>query len=152
MHKTLKSIAFMMAVILASLITSPVHAQENLTPAQKYAEWKVTEKRVFDINRRTIRIQSSTIIGFVVLFLCMVILFIRQGWGGALGADDASKKTMRILKNQKDLNILLSELKEFEVLKQSESRDIAELIESSKKHLDTLQKQIELEEKAQPTA
>ena len=158
MYKTLKPIVFILAVVAYSLFVNPTHAQEKLTPAQQFTQWKATipdyEKRLYDrvksLNKRTVRIQSTTIIGFVVLFLFMVVLFFRQGSRGAIDAYRPIRMSKKILENQKTLIILLSELKATQHLLQSESEGFSKLIKSSEIQVVKLQEKIEMESTDKP--
>ncbi|NQU66170.1 MAG: hypothetical protein HQ517_18070 [SAR324 cluster bacterium] len=156
MYKIFKLMAVALAVIASSLFVNQVHAQGNLTPTQEFSQWRAGipdyEKRLYDriksLNKRTVRIQSTIIIGFVVLFLFMMVLYIRQK-GGASNVGHTSKSSRLILENQRVLMDILSDLMASEYVKKSESEDFSKIMESSKIQLVKLQEQIALQEKIQ---
>lgn len=153
MSKNLKSILLILGIVTFAIFVNPVYAQEKMTPAQQFEQWKATipdyEKRLYDrvksVNKRTVRIQSAIIIGFSVLFLFMIVLLIRQGGGVALNANFTSGMSPKILRNQRTLITLLSELKEFQNSKQNDADDFSRLIKSSERQLAKLQEEIETE-------
>ena len=154
MYKMLKFLFFMWAIIATSPFVTSAQAQKSLTPAQEFSQWRASipdyEKRLYDrvksLNKRTVRLQRIIIIGFVVLFLFMVVLFIRHKKGTLLSAISPNRNEKRIFENQKALMNILSDIEASNYLKKSEIDNFSALIESCKMQMLKIQENIDLQE------